>query len=110
MLRDERVQDGRSDAVATVQRFGWALNLNVHAHALVLDGVFARPADTVRSGLASTSFSITASWRRAQRSGRSWSTSGPRATPTARRNRTRPPMTLRTRRAVATDATICGRS
>ena len=35
------VPDGRSGAVAIVQRFGAALNLNVHVHALVLDGVFA---------------------------------------------------------------------
>jgi hypothetical protein len=28
--------------VAVIQRFGGALNLNVHIHALVLDGVFAR--------------------------------------------------------------------
>ena len=28
--------------VAIIQRFGAALNLNVHVHALVLDGVFAR--------------------------------------------------------------------
>ena len=34
--------DGRTGAVAIVQRFGAALNLNVHVHALVLDGVFAR--------------------------------------------------------------------
>jgi hypothetical protein len=27
--------------VIVVQRFGGALNLNVHLHALVLDGVFA---------------------------------------------------------------------
>jgi hypothetical protein len=27
-----------------IQRFGGALNLNVHIHALVLDGVFARDA------------------------------------------------------------------
>lgn len=33
--------DGRGGAVAIVQRFGAALNLNVHVHALVLDGVFA---------------------------------------------------------------------
>ena len=33
--------DGRSGAVAVIQRFGGALNLNVHVHALVLDGVFA---------------------------------------------------------------------
>ena len=30
-------------AVAIVQRFGGALNLNVHLHALVLDGAFTRP-------------------------------------------------------------------
>ena len=34
-------RDGRG-AVAVIQRFGGALNLNVHIHALVLDGVFAR--------------------------------------------------------------------
>jgi hypothetical protein len=28
--------------VAVIQRFGGALNLNVHVHALVLDGVFAK--------------------------------------------------------------------
>ena len=33
---------GRSGAVVVVQRFGGALNLNVHLHALVLDGVCAR--------------------------------------------------------------------
>jgi len=32
--------DGRSGAVAIIQRFGGALNLNVHIHALVIDGVF----------------------------------------------------------------------
>ena len=35
------VADGRGGAVAVLQRFGGALNLNVHIHALVLDGVFA---------------------------------------------------------------------
>lgn len=34
----------RSVAVAVIQRFGGALNLNVHVHAIVLDGVFARHA------------------------------------------------------------------
>jgi hypothetical protein len=38
---DEGVPDGRGGAVAVIQRFGGALNLNVHVHALVLDGVFA---------------------------------------------------------------------
>jgi hypothetical protein len=46
--RAEGVMDGRSGAVVIVQRFGGALNLNVHFHALVLDGVFARHGDTVR--------------------------------------------------------------
>ena len=35
------VADGRSGGVVIVQRFGAALNTNVHAHAMVLDGVFA---------------------------------------------------------------------
>ena len=38
------VVDGRGGAVAVIQRFGGALNLNVHVHALVFDGVFARTA------------------------------------------------------------------
>jgi hypothetical protein len=40
--RWDGVADGRGGAVAVIQRFGGALNLNVHVHALVLDGVFAR--------------------------------------------------------------------
>ena len=36
------VDDGRGGAVAVIQRFGGALNLNIHVHALVLDGVFAK--------------------------------------------------------------------
>ncbi len=39
--RRRGVADGRGGAVAVVQRFGAALNLNVHIHALVMDGVFA---------------------------------------------------------------------
>ena len=35
------VADGRGGAVVIVQRFGAALNVNVHSHALVVDGVFA---------------------------------------------------------------------
>ena len=34
--------DPRGGAVAVVPRFGGALNVNVHIHDLVLDGVFAR--------------------------------------------------------------------
>ena len=36
--------DGRGGSVAVLQRFGGSLNLNVHIHALVLDGVFTRRA------------------------------------------------------------------
>lgn len=39
--RTRGVADGRGGAVAILQRFGSALNLNVHVHVLVLDGVFA---------------------------------------------------------------------
>ena len=46
--RDAGVADGRGGAVAIVQRFGGALNLNVHIHALVLDGVFAKDGDELR--------------------------------------------------------------
>ena len=34
------VHHGRGGAVAIIQRFGAALNLNVHIHALVLEGVY----------------------------------------------------------------------
>ena len=40
--RTRALGEARSGAVIVVQRFGGALNLNVHFHALVLDGVFAR--------------------------------------------------------------------
>ena len=46
--RHDGVEDGRSGAVAIVQRFGGALNLNIHFHALVLDGVFSQNGDRVR--------------------------------------------------------------
>lgn len=39
------VADGRSGAVMVIQRFGGALNLNLHFHALVLDGVFTRAGE-----------------------------------------------------------------
>jgi hypothetical protein len=35
---------GRGGGVAILQRFGAALNLNVHIHALVLDGVYVEDA------------------------------------------------------------------
>jgi hypothetical protein len=40
--RDHGVPGGRSGSVTFVQRFGSAANLNLHAHAIVLDGVFAQ--------------------------------------------------------------------
>ncbi|MEO2139824.1 MAG: transposase, partial [Thermoleophilia bacterium] len=46
--RDAGVRDGRGGAVTIVQRFGGALNMNIHFHALVMDGVFARDGDAVR--------------------------------------------------------------
>lgn len=46
--RRRGVRDGRTGAVVIVQRFGGALNLNVHLHALVLDGVFAPGAGGLR--------------------------------------------------------------
>ncbi len=39
--RDAGIARGRGGAVVVIQGFGGALNLNVHFHALVFDGVFA---------------------------------------------------------------------
>ena len=39
---------GSTGSVVVVQRFGSALNLNVHFHMLLLDGVFVEDADKVR--------------------------------------------------------------
>ncbi|HEX5043670.1 MAG TPA: transposase, partial [Candidatus Polarisedimenticolaceae bacterium] len=44
----ERAADLRCGAVTFVQRFGGALNLNVHFHTLVLDGVLHRTGDRLR--------------------------------------------------------------
>jgi hypothetical protein len=45
--------DGHSGSVTVIQRFGSGLQLNLHAHALVLDGVFTEAADgTLRFHLA----------------------------------------------------------
>jgi hypothetical protein len=41
-----RQAEGRTGSITVVQRFGSALNLNVHLHCLVLDGCFAEEADT----------------------------------------------------------------
>ena len=37
---------GRTRTVTVIQRFGGALNLNVHFHALAVDGVFVREPDS----------------------------------------------------------------
>jgi hypothetical protein len=47
-VRRDGVAEGRGGAVVVVQRFGGALNLNVHLHALVLDGVFTHDGGAVR--------------------------------------------------------------
>jgi hypothetical protein len=44
--RRRGVADGETGMVTGVQRFGGAVNLHVHAHTLVLDGVFALVADS----------------------------------------------------------------
>jgi hypothetical protein len=46
--RRDGVADGRSGAVASIQRFGGALSLNVPIHALVIDGVFAHDGEELR--------------------------------------------------------------
>ena len=45
LARRTGVADGRSGAVVMIQRFEGALNLNVHIHALVIDGVFERAGE-----------------------------------------------------------------
>ena len=42
LLAREGIPSGHTGAVNVVQRFGSALNLNVHFHALVLDGVYTK--------------------------------------------------------------------
>jgi hypothetical protein len=46
--RRDGVVNSRSGAVAIIQRFGGAVNLNVHIHALVIDGVFAHDGEELR--------------------------------------------------------------
>ena len=43
--RRRGVPDGRGGAVTVIQRFGGGLQLNVHFHSLLLDGVFTERAD-----------------------------------------------------------------
>jgi hypothetical protein len=42
--RRRSIANGRSGAVTAIQRFGSAVNVNVHFHTLVLDGVFTADA------------------------------------------------------------------
>lgn len=44
--RDVGVPEGKCGAITVIQRAGSALNLNIHFHTLVLDGVFARDEKT----------------------------------------------------------------
>jgi hypothetical protein len=39
------IRDGRSGCVTVIQRFGGGLNLNIHFHTLLFDGVFYAPAE-----------------------------------------------------------------
>jgi hypothetical protein len=41
--RDDGIEGGRTGCVNQVQRFGSALNANLHFHALLLDGVYTAP-------------------------------------------------------------------
>ena len=43
--RRDGLKGGECGAVTFVQRFGGSLNLNVHMHVVVLDGVFVRDAN-----------------------------------------------------------------
>jgi hypothetical protein len=46
--RRQGAAGGRGGAVAIIQRFGAALNLNIHVHALVLDGVYVADGSALR--------------------------------------------------------------
>jgi hypothetical protein len=39
------IRDGRSGCVTAIQRFGGGLNLNIHFHTLLFDGVFYAPGE-----------------------------------------------------------------
>ena len=42
-------EEADSGAVTLIQRFGFAVNLNIHIHWLVLDGVYKRGIDGART-------------------------------------------------------------
>lgn len=66
--RRRGVVDGRGGAVVIVQRFGSALNLNVHLHAMVMDGVFVSD----REGREGEVRFVAARHPRVPRGGRLW--------------------------------------
>jgi hypothetical protein len=41
--KNQGLRDAQGGAITVVQRFGSSLNLNLHLHSLVLDGVYTRP-------------------------------------------------------------------
>ncbi|MEO2169036.1 MAG: transposase, partial [bacterium] len=43
--REQGVPDGQCGALTVIQRFGSALNLNIHFHAIIPQGVFAEASD-----------------------------------------------------------------
>ncbi|OFZ81150.1 MAG: hypothetical protein A2583_04445 [Bdellovibrionales bacterium RIFOXYD1_FULL_53_11] len=43
IARKQGIKGAKTGAFTVVQRFGGALNLNIHFHSLVLDGVYMRP-------------------------------------------------------------------
>ena len=43
--RRHGIRDGRSGSVTVIQRFGGGLNLNIHFHTLLVDGVFFAEGD-----------------------------------------------------------------
>ena len=52
LARQAGAPEGRGGAVAIIQRFGAALNLNVHIHVLVLDGVYVEDDRATRGRAA----------------------------------------------------------
>ncbi len=40
-----KAKKAESGAVTLIQRFGWAANMNIHLHCLVLDGMYRRGID-----------------------------------------------------------------
>jgi hypothetical protein len=73
--RDVGIQGGRGGAVVIIQRFGGALNLNVHFHALVPDGVFAGEPGKLTTGACACRSPTPGATGRRTLSSRRWSSS-----------------------------------